>query len=128
VTERTPIAAIMRDGAWWAVDAAGVLFGRTPERDASLPVVQAGPTAGDDALAEAAQVISALPNGVLSDVRRLTARSPDSIELRLKDHSLVRWGSADQTDRKVQVLSVLLAQVKASVYDVSVPEQPTTRR
>ena len=106
VTERTPIAAIMRDGAWWVVDAARRRSSRrTPERDASLPVVQAGPRVGDDALAEAAQVISALPDDVLADVRRLTARSRDSIELRLKDHSLVRWGSADETDRKVQVLA-----------------------
>jgi cell division protein FtsQ len=128
VTERTPLAAVMRDGAWWVMDDEGVVFRRTPERDASLPVVQAGAGAGDDALAEAAKVVAALPASVLADVKRLTAHTRDSIELRLKDHSLVRWGSADDTARKAQVLGVLLENVKASVYDVSVPEQPTTRR
>jgi cell division protein FtsQ len=128
VTERTPIAAVMRDGAWWVMDASGVVFRRTPERDASLPVVQASPSVGDDALAEAAKVIQALPRGVLTEVRRLSAHTRDSIELRLSNHRVVRWGSADETDRKVQVLAVLLDQVKASVYDVSVPEQPTTRK
>jgi cell division protein FtsQ len=128
VTEREPLAAVMRDGAWWVMDDEGVVFRRTPERDASLPVVQAGPKAGTDALAEAAQVVAALPASVLADVRRLTAKTPDSIDLRLKDRSLIRWGSADETARKAQVLSVLLREVKASVYDVSVPEQPTTRR
>jgi cell division protein FtsQ len=128
VTERQPVAAIMRDGAWWAMDATGVVFGRTPERDADLPIVRAPAHVDDNALAEAGEVIAALPADVLADVRRVTARSRDAIELRLAGHSVVRWGSADETDRKVQVLSVLLDQVKASVYDVSVPEQPTTRR
>lgn len=128
VTERTPLAAVMRDGAWWVMDDEGVVFRRTPERDASLPVVQAGASAGDDALAEAAKVVAALPASVLTEVKRLTAHTRDSIELRLANHSLVRWGSADDTARKAQVLGVLLENVKASVYDVSVPEQPTTRR
>jgi cell division protein FtsQ len=127
VSERQPVAAVRRDGAWWVMDATGVVFRRTPERDASLPIVQASASVGDDALAEAAKVIQALPPSVLADVRRLTAQTRDSIELRLKNHRVVRWGSADETDRKVQVLAVLLDQVKASVYDVSVPEQPTTR-
>jgi cell division protein FtsQ len=128
VTERQPVAAVKRDGAWWAMDAAGVVFDQTAARDASLPIVAAGPNARDEALAEAAKVVAALPADLLGDVRRIAARSPDSIELRLKRHVLVRWGSADDTARKVQVLAVLLDQVKASVYDVSVPEQPTTRR
>jgi cell division protein FtsQ len=128
VTERQPLAAVMQNGSWWVMDDEGVVFHRTPEREADLPVVQVGGQAGPDALPEAARVVSSLPADVLADVRRLTAHSMDSIELRLTDRSLIRWGSADQTDRKVQVLSVLLDQVKASVYDVSVPEQPTTRR
>jgi cell division protein FtsQ len=128
VVERTPIAAVRKGGAWWEMDAAGVVFRRTPERDAALPIVAAGAGADDSALAEAAGVVAALPADLLADVRGLTARTRDSIELRLKDHSVVRWGSADQTARKVEVLGVLLAKVKAKVYDVSVPEQPITRR
>jgi|SRR4051794_926931 cell division protein FtsQ len=128
VVERTPIAAVRHDGSWWEMDATGALFGPAPERDAALPVVQAAARADDSALAEAAGVVAALPPDLLADVRRLTARTQDSIELKLDDRRLVRWGSADETARKVQVLDVLLAQVKAKVYDVSVPEQPTTRR
>jgi cell division protein FtsQ len=128
VIERQPLAAVMRGGAWWVMDDQGVVFERTPERDAALPVVQVASKAPPEATAEAAKVVAALPSAVLDDVRRITAHSMDSIELRLRDHSVVRWGSADDTERKAQVLSVLLDQVKASVYDVSVPEQPTTRR
>jgi cell division protein FtsQ len=128
VTERQPLAAVMRAGAWWVMDAEGVVFERTPERDASLPVVQLGAKAPSAATAEVAKVIAALPSEVLGEVRRITAHSKDSIELRLRNHSVVRWGSADDTGRKAQVLGVLLTQVKASVYDVSVPEQPTTKQ
>jgi cell division protein FtsQ len=49
----------------------------------------------------------------------------DSLTLTLQDGREVRWGSAAQTERKVQVLSVLLRR-PAQVYDVSVPAQPTT--
>ena len=127
VTERRPLAAVRRDGGWWVMDEEGVVFRRTPHRDDALPVVAVGASARPDALSEAAKVVSSLPGAVLDHVRRLTAHSMDSIELQLTDHRLVRWGSSDETDRKVQVLSVLLDQVKASVYDVSVPERPTTR-
>jgi cell division protein FtsQ len=37
----------------------------------------------------------------------------------------VRWGSAEDSARKAEVLTVLL-RVPAAVYDVSVPELPTT--
>lgn len=128
VTERQPLAAVRRDGSWWVMDDEGVVFRRTPHRDQALPVVAVGGDASADALSEAAQVVSALPSDVLDHVRRLTAHSMDSIDLRLTNGRLVRWGSADETERKVQVLAVLLDRVKASVYDVSVPERPTTRR
>ena len=36
------------------------------------------------------------------------------------------WGSADQSQNKAKVLDVLLRQ-KATMYDVSVPGQPTGR-
>jgi cell division protein FtsQ len=62
----------------------------------------------------------------MAQTRRVRAQSMDSITLTLADGRSVRWGSADESQRKVQVLAILLKQ-KASVYDVSVPEQPTTR-
>jgi cell division protein FtsQ len=126
VTERQPLAAVHRDGSWWVMDAEGVVFRETPKRDKALPVVEVRARVDDEALREVASVVTALPDDLLADVRRVTARSMDSISLRLRDHSEVKWGSAAQSDRKVQVLALLLDQVKAAVYDVSVPEQPTS--
>ena len=50
----------------------------------------------------------------------------DRIEIQLSDGDTIVWGSAEQSQVKAQVLSVLLSQ-EASVYDVSAPHAPTTR-
>lgn len=125
VTERIPVAAVSRPDSWWVMDKEGVLFRRTPGRVAALPLVEVGNRAGPSALQEAAAVIAALPAELLSRLQHLTASSMDSLTLTLQDGRQVRWGSAAQTERKVQVLSVLLRR-PAQVYDVSVPAQPTT--
>ncbi len=126
ITERQPVAAIHRGGAWWVLDDEGVIFRRTPRRETRLPVIAVGSRAGVEAVREAASVVVTLPRDLLSRTRRLAAASMDSITLRLKDDSVVIWGSAAESDRKVEVLEALLANVKASTYDLSVPEQPTT--
>ena len=125
VTEREPVAAVHRSSVWWAMDDEGVLFRRTRERPADLPLVDVGSGADRSVLREAASVVAGLPLNLLDRVRRLTASSMDSITLTLKDGREVRWGSAAETPEKVRVLSVLLTQ-HAKVYDVSVPAQPTT--
>lgn len=125
VVERQPVAAIYRSGSWWVMDADGVLFRRTDGPAATLPVVEVRGSAVDRAaLQEAASVIAALPRDLRARVQRLVTASMDSITLALHDGRRVRWGSAAETDQKVEVLSVLLRQ-PARVYDVSVPAQPT---
>ncbi len=126
ITERRPLAAIHRDGIWSVMDEQGVIFRETGHRVKGLPVVVVQKSAGDDALREAAGVVAALPHVLLTSTRRLSAESMDSITLRLKDRSEVMWGSASESDRKVEVLDALRLQGKARVYDVSVPERPTT--
>ena len=58
-------------------------------------------------------------------VDHLDLRSVDEIDLVLRDERLVRWGSAESSAEKAEVLIALLSQ-PARVYDVSVPGQPTT--
>ncbi len=126
VTERVPLATVLRRGQWLAMDDEGVLFRPTPIRDAALPIVALSPSADDSARHEVASVVAALPNNLMAQTRRVRARSMDSITLYLADGRSVRWGSAAESQRKVEVLAILLKQ-KAAVYDVSAPEQPTTR-
>jgi cell division protein FtsQ len=125
VTERRPLAAIQRSGVWWVMDAEGVVFRETGQRDATLPIISTPNRLGDQALAEVAAVVADMPEDILAQTTLVHAETMDSITLQLRGEREVVWGSAAESDRKAEVLRVLLRQ-QARVYDVSVPEQPTT--
>lgn len=59
-------------------------------------------------------------------IESVSASSKDSIELALKGGRTVVWGSSDDGERKLTVLEPLL-KIDATRYDVSAPDQPTTR-
>ena len=59
-------------------------------------------------------------------MRSISAASPDSITLNLGSGVKVVWGSSDDSERKAEVLSVLMRR-KATVYDVSAPDLPVTK-
>ena len=122
VVERTPIA-VVPDGASFAyLDATGTSFSSVARAPRGMPVVSA---TTDDALRSAAAVVAALPAGLRAVVSTVTATTHDDIVLRLAAGPTVRWGSAEQSDRKAAVLAALL-KVKASSYDVSAPDLPTS--
>jgi cell division protein FtsQ len=125
VTERQPLATLQRDGAWWVMDREGVVFRKTAHRHKSLPVVETEGEPRPDALEEVAAVVAVLPDSLQHRVDRLEVRSMDAIRLVLSDGREVVWGSAAESDRKLEVLDALL-RLPAKVYDVSVPGQPTT--
>lgn len=126
VVERTALVAVQREGSWWVMDDDGVIFRETGKRVRELPVVSLAADADRAARREAASVVASLPADLLADVRHVSARSMDSIRLTMKKGTEVTWGSAEESERKVEVLALLLDEVKATTYDVSVPEQPTT--
>lgn len=59
-------------------------------------------------------------------VRSISAASKDSIEVGLTKDRTIVWGSVARGDRKLEVLRSLLG-IDAARYDVSAPDQPTTR-
>lgn len=129
VVESAPVAVVLHGGTYSAMDDAGELFrewDRPPQR---LPLVRAdslGSEGRSAALAEVAEVVSSLDPQIARRVEHVELSSIDSIVLVLHDGDEVLWGSAESSPRKAAVLSALL-DIEASVYDVSVPEQPTTR-
>jgi cell division protein FtsQ len=128
ITERQPVACRYHDGTWQVLDLHGVAFRASAARPPGLPVLAADASSPDDLLAQTAEVAASLPAEVASQTRRITAATMDSIELHLRRGGLVRWGSAAESDRKVEVLTALMVNGKASQYDVSVPSQPTTSK
>ena len=127
VRERTA-AAVRPSGALWTlVDRSGVGFDIVRRRPPGLPVVSTSIDQGPETLAAALDVLDTLPTDVRDQVREIRAASVESVTLRLGRGRTVVWGSPDRGERKAAVLAVLLSR-RASVYDVSAPDTPTTRR
>jgi cell division protein FtsQ len=129
VREREAVAVVRQDDDFQAMDAEGVLFRSYRHQPDGLPLIRADELddrGSADALHEVASVVGALDPSIARRVDHVEVASMDAIELVLSDGDEVRWGSAAQSDLKARVLATLL-EVEASVYDVSVPEQPTTR-
>jgi cell division protein FtsQ len=130
VSERTAVAVVEpteQGGRLRGTDAEGTVFRTFATRPRGLPVIRTGDKTGADALAEAAAVAGSLPPDLAAKVAYVEVSTVDTITLELRSGRSVRWGSADGSAAKAQVLAVLLRQ-KASYYDVSVPGQPVIRR
>ena len=78
------------------------------------------------ALQEAARVVGALPPAVLARVDHVSVATIDQIWLVMRSGRLVKWGDAEQSAKKAEVLAVLMRH-SSSMIDVRVPGRPTTR-
>ncbi|MGD7731956.1 cell division protein FtsQ/DivIB [Propionibacteriaceae bacterium G57] len=124
VTERTPVLQRRVGGTFYWSDAKGVVFHQATKARAGLVVVEAP----DDRrlLTDLATVQASLTPALRSRVQKITATSPDNITLVLDKGQTVIWGSSAQSTTKAQVATAMLG-VKATVYDVSSPANPTSR-
>lgn len=127
VRERTPAAVQARGSSWVLVDRSGVAFAMVSRRPDGLPLVSAPVDAGRPAMRAALDVLDVLPVPVRDQVRQVRAADAEHVTMRLSRGRTVLWGSTERSDRKAAVLAVLLSR-KASVYDVSAPDTPTTRK
>ncbi|HEX5533684.1 MAG TPA: FtsQ-type POTRA domain-containing protein [Actinomycetales bacterium] len=127
VRERAPIAAVPAKGGFDLVDADGVVIDNVTKAPKGLPVVDVDvKKAGAHTVREAEKVLRSLPADLRKQVTKVSAGSQDSVTLTLSAGRTVLWGSADDADRKAEVLTVLLS-TKAKVYDISAPDMPVTR-
>jgi cell division protein FtsQ len=126
VRERVAVAVVDIGGRIRGVDADGVVFRDYPSKPRDLPLVQAGTATRDEAIAESAQVVSAMPPSLARRVDHVEVRTVDQITLVLRDGRSVHWGSAEDSEEKARVLEALLRQRPAKAYDVSVPGRPTS--
>ncbi len=133
VRERHAIAWIRDGTAIRGVDRFGVDFRSYAKRPRGLVEVRITantPQRRQDALIEATKVIGIIHTkdpALASSIGYVRAGTKDSVELALTRGRTVRWGSAAESTAKIKVLTPLL-KIKARTYDVSAPEQPTTRK
>ena len=127
VEERTAVAVVDISGRLRGLDADGVVFRDYRTAPKGMPRIRPGAAAGTDALKEAATVVSALPQDLASRIDHVEVATVDQITLVMRDQRRVMWGSAEESALKAQVVDRLLAAQEASVYDVSVPGNPTVR-
>lgn len=126
VVERQPVAVVDVSGQIRGMDADGVLFRDYQQPPPDLPLVETSTETRADALREAAEVVTALPDDVATRVDHVDVATIDQITLVLRDGRTVAWGSAEQSDLKAEVLVPLLQHERqAEQYDVSVPGLPT---
>lgn len=127
LTERTPVAYQPTPAGARLVDATGVFFAVVAAPPPDLPELHA--LDGSPARA-AAEVVAALADpkhqALRAELVSAHADSPNDVRLTLRGERTVRWGGAEESDRKAAVLAVLLSQPGA-FYDVASPDLPTIR-
>ena len=124
IVERTPVAVVMAGGGFDLVDSAGVTVQSSAVRLPGVPLIDL--PSGDRSSASfraAAAVLVALPAELAAQVDQVSARTTDDVSLVLVGGQRVVWGSAEDSVRKAQHLSLLLRQTPTAVseYDVSSP-------
>jgi cell division protein FtsQ len=132
VQERKAVAWV-RDGLQVRlIDKYGIDFrtlGKEPRSLVEVDVSAFEANERHQSLEAAASVIELLRTSdpaLYRQVQAVSADTKDSVELNLTKGRTVVWGSAAKGEQKIRVLRPLL-KIKARGYDVSAPEQPTTK-
>lgn len=125
VTERVAVAAVPSGGGGVdVVDEHGVVLATQADPPPGVPLLRVDVERdGADTLAAARTVLAALPVELQQRTGEVSATSPADVRL-VVDGKQVRWGTAERSERKVEVLTGLLSAVPGSVYDVSAPSAP----
>lgn len=133
VVERKPVAWVLSGGAIRTLDRYGVDFRTLRSEPKDLVEVRVETIVARKRLQgieSASAVVDQLridDPDLLKQVQYVRVASKDSVRLVLGKNRTVTWGSAAKGKQKLLVLKPLL-KIKARGYDVSAPEQPTTRK
>lgn len=128
VVERVPVGAIAGDDGAVMVDAVGTELWRADQLPEDIPVLRVS-SVDAPGFQAAAKASIALDHEFRKKVAEISANTLDSVTLTLRDGTLVVWGSAEESDRKAQVLEALVAASggQPAYFDVSSPDNPVSR-
>jgi cell division protein FtsQ len=125
VTERSPVAVVPATDGVHLVDRTGKDYATALSRPRGLPVLKVVKVAPDDPSTHAAvTVLAAVPDQLRDRVVELSAGSPGDVRFRLRNGRVVKWGDAEDNERKAAVLAPLLTR-PGRTYDVATPDFPT---
>ena len=126
VVERQAVGALMADGGWTVVDAAGVVIDTQEIKPTRLPVIDVS-TTSDRSFAAIAGTLASFPASVRESIAVISATTRDSVrfELRGIGHQII-WGSPEESLLKLSVMERALevANERFGRYeiDVSAPD------
>lgn len=130
VTERTPIAIVVRNGTQFLYDPAGVKLGLAKGNEKLPTVIVTGNPKNSTTYKQAIDVILALPLQLLDRVAYIQAKTRDNVTLRLRGAAAqtIIWGDSEDSILKSKVLKTLLLKTSTKIratFDVSSPLTPS---
>jgi len=129
IQQRTPALAVATDGGFALIDRFGVVVSQVASRPAGMVLfitaADPGSLRGSPAVRAAVAVLHELPPQILRQVRSVTAPSPDTVTLSLRQGVTVVWGDTSRSAAKAAELKILM-RTKASSYNLSDPYTAVT--
>ena len=132
VTERSAVVWSRVGGEFRGIDRFGVDFRSYSKKPSGLIEARVSATDAEQRV-QTLQAVAAIADRIGRDdpalrkqIQVIIGSTKDSVVLDLTKGRTVTWGSEAQAARKLEVLEQLL-DIDAKGYDVSAPDQPTTR-
>ena len=133
VSERSPIAVVVRGGSKFLYDPAGVNLGLAKGSELVPTILVTDDPKTSKNYRQAIDVLLALPSQLLKQVAYIQARTRDNVTMQLRGFSAqtIIWGDSSQSILKSKVLKALLSRTPRNVratFDVSSPLTPSVIR
>jgi len=133
ITERTPISVVIRGGAKFLYDPAGVNLGPATGNEKIPTILVKDDPKTSENYKQAIDVLLALPAQLLDRVAYIQAKSKDNVTMQLRGYSAqtIIWGDSSDSILKSKVLKALLLKTPTNVratFDVSAPLTPSVIR
>lgn len=127
VTMRVPVAVLKTAKGYQILDADAVVLETRSSQPAGLAVIESSGKINSVQVQSITTAMGALDESVRSQVVSASATESGYVSFKLSSGASVIWGDNDRPALKARVLKTLLS-IQASVYDVSYPLNPTTKK
>lgn len=127
VTMRVPVAVLKTAKGYQILDADAVVLETRSSQLAGLAVIESSGKINSVQVQSITTAMGALDESVRSQVVSASATESGYVSFKLSSGASVIWGDNDRPALKARVLKTLLS-IQASVYDVSYPLNPTTKK